>query len=201
VLSSIYFDRASHDGGNRIYTSTYTNSASGVLNSVYINDGRPRTVTYINNLDGHVLRRREQDSTSSGDPLEIWYRFNGAEMSFVGNNNTTELDYETSILMRKKPPSSTTTPTPFRYGATTSTSYADTDRSFDAVNSFKQGSASGGGYTVKGGESLAGIAQCHSGASVLHVRGLRPLPRKQADASRGVSGERVYPDPAPLTPR
>ena len=112
MLSQTTFDRASHDGGNRIYTSTYTNSASGILNSVYINDGRPRTVTYINNLDGQTLRRREQDSTSSGDPLEIWYRFNGVEMSFVGNNDRTDYDYKTSIEKRTAQAQSTTTPTP-----------------------------------------------------------------------------------------
>ncbi|MEA3017070.1 MAG: hypothetical protein QOI38_1792, partial [Sphingomonadales bacterium] len=42
---------------------------------VAIDDGRDRTVTIVNDLNGQAIRRDEADQTSAGDPHEIWYRF------------------------------------------------------------------------------------------------------------------------------
>lgn len=89
--------------------------------------------------------------------------FNGnpvlsACLQAVEGNSATELDYETSISRRSESSPPGSTPTPCRYGASTATPYVDSDLSFQAVNTFHQGSASGT-YTVRGGETLTGIAQ------------------------------------------
>ncbi|HEX3673457.1 MAG TPA: hypothetical protein VHU87_04225, partial [Rhizomicrobium sp.] len=51
-------------------TSTYSYDSLGHISSVAIADGRPRTVTFVTDNDGEVLRRDEADSLSSGDPHE-----------------------------------------------------------------------------------------------------------------------------------
>jgi hypothetical protein len=48
-------------------------------------DGRPRRVTFTNNAQGQVLHRDEADGyTSTGDPHEIWFRFGGRLIGYVG---------------------------------------------------------------------------------------------------------------------
>jgi hypothetical protein len=71
------------------------------LVSAQINDGRNRSVSYTQDMSGQVLRRDEQDNVSTqGDPHEIWYRFGGKQMGYVGNNGTTDVDYAASIAQR-----------------------------------------------------------------------------------------------------
>lgn len=54
----------------------------------------------------------------------------------------------------------------FRGGSTYAQSYADIDGSFEATNSFRQGSA-GGRYIAHAGDTLGGIAQAVYGDSSL----------------------------------
>ena len=56
-IDTSYFARAP----NTNYTTTYSYTASGQLASVDIGDGRPRTVTFANDMAGQVLRRDEAD--------------------------------------------------------------------------------------------------------------------------------------------
>jgi hypothetical protein len=50
-----------------------------------LNNGRPRTVTYRTDLSFQIIRRDESDNISTqGDPYEIWYRFGGRQMGYVG---------------------------------------------------------------------------------------------------------------------
>jgi hypothetical protein len=137
-------------------STTYTLGAAGQLNSASIVDGRSRTVTFTNDMNGQALRRDEADSLSTGDPHEVWYRFAGREMGYTGNNGTLDTNYAGSITNRTKAPP-TGTPGPFRFGATTATAYQDFDPSLDPINSYSQGS-SGGSYTVREGDTLAGIS-------------------------------------------
>jgi hypothetical protein len=138
-------------------STTYTLGAAGQLNSASITDGRSRTVTFTNDMNGQALRRDEADANySTGDPHEVWYRFAGREMGYTGNNGTLDTNYAGSITNRTKAPP-TGTPGPFRFGATTATAYQDFDPSLDPINSYSQGS-SGGSYTVREGDTLAGIA-------------------------------------------
>ena len=73
---------------NTSQTTTFTTSfgydGQGALASVYVGDGRPRSVSYVTNGDGQIVRRDEADniyynSTTGlgGDPHEAWYRFGG----------------------------------------------------------------------------------------------------------------------------
>jgi LysM repeat protein len=106
-------------------------------------------------MAGQVIRRDEADSNgSNGDPHEVWYYFNGREMTFTGNNGTLNTDYAATANMRL-----TTQGTgAFRNGATYGTYGLDLDSSYEATTSFRQGAA-GGRYIVQGGETLQGIAQ------------------------------------------
>jgi trimeric autotransporter adhesin len=123
-------------------TTTFAYEIAGgqsQLKSAQINDGRARSVTYSNDLNGQVLRRDESDrNTSAGDPHEIWYRFGGKEMGYVGNNGTTDVDYAASIAQRTAA-APTGTQGAFRNGATTGASYSDFDQSYNPINSYEQG--------------------------------------------------------------
>ena len=122
---------------------------------MFINDGRDRTISFKNDLNGQVIRRDETDNNgSNGDPHEVRYRFNGVELAMIGNNGTTDVDYASSLAMRTATPGTGA----FRGGALFGSSFSDLHGGPDAINSFRQGSASGR-YTVQGGETLQGIAQ------------------------------------------
>ena len=97
-------------------------------------------MTYKTDENGQIIRRDEADGNSGqGDPHEIWYRFEGRELGYVGNNGTTETDYSVSIANRTATQGSGA----FRNGSTGSTNYADFAQSYDPINSYSQG-ASGG---------------------------------------------------------
>ena len=56
-------------GADTNYTTSYYYGPSGQLASVYIGDGRPRTVTFITDMAGQIIRRDEADgNTGNGDP-------------------------------------------------------------------------------------------------------------------------------------
>jgi YD repeat-containing protein len=136
------------------HTTTYYYNSWGTLNSISVADGRPRSIGFMNDMSGQVLKRDEYDNVSSnGDPHEIWYRFNGKQLGYTGNNGTLDTDYQTSISNR----TSTTGTGAFRFGTTTGSSHADFDLSVASINSYNQGSASGS-YTVRTGDTLQSIA-------------------------------------------
>lgn len=141
------------------YNTSFYYDAQGVLTSAYINDGRPRSVTFRTNGDGQVIRRDETDNnynaTTGGDPHEIWYRFNGVEMGYVGNDGTSQTSTMTSINDRRAVPGTGA----FRNGSSYMTGASDFAQTPGMINSFSQGSASGG-YTVqRAGETLRSVAQ------------------------------------------
>jgi YD repeat-containing protein len=136
------------------YTTSYSYTASGTLSSISVADGRPRSITFTNDMNGQVIRRDESDNNfSNGDPHEVWYRFNGKQLGYTGNNGTLDTDYQTSINNRTRTPGTGA----FRFGTTTGSSYADFDQSVDPLTSYNQGGA-GGSYTVRAGDTLASIA-------------------------------------------
>ena len=137
-----------------VFTSTYYSNAWGQLTSVGIADGRPRTVTFVNDMAGQVIRRDEADNNGSqGDPHEIWYRFGGEQHGYLGNNGTFETSYQVSITNR----TAAIGTGPFRLGSTTSVSQVDFDQSYSPITSYTQGGA-GGSYTVQSGDTLQSIA-------------------------------------------
>ncbi len=146
------------------YTTTYSYGASGQLASIYVGDGRPRTITFTTDMLGQVIRRDEADNIAydpvwmkGGDPHEIWYRFNGKQIAFTGNNGTLDVSYAASIASRTKVAVTGTDGGAFRHGLHNGPAITDYDPSIEEINSYAQGSA-GGGYTVRAGDSLPGIA-------------------------------------------
>jgi hypothetical protein len=104
---------------------------------------------------GQVIRRDEADSnynaTTGGDPHEVWYRFNGRQVAYSGNNGTLESDYAASIVNRGK--TTVTGAGAFRWGANSGANVTDYDPGFDPINSYVQGS-SGGAYTIRAGDTM-----------------------------------------------
>ena len=106
-------------------------------------------------MAGQVLRRDEADAKNIGDPHEIWYRFDGREVGFTGNNGTMDVDYATSIEKRSVQPYRNG---PFRFDGEHAIVHADFAQSLTPYNSFGQGAA-GGSHTVRAGDTLQSIAR------------------------------------------
>lgn len=88
---------AHNDGQGHTYYTYYTYGSGGVLNSVYVADGRPHSIAFTNDMAGQALRRDESDNNyASGDPHEVWYRFDGRQLGYTGNNGTLDTDYQGS---------------------------------------------------------------------------------------------------------
>jgi hypothetical protein len=73
--------------------STYAIGAHGEVLSATIQDGAPRTVNYVEDASGQVIRRRETSGTgtaSTGTELSNnrWYRFAGVELFESGSATT-----------------------------------------------------------------------------------------------------------------
>src|ERR1044072_356491 len=156
-------------GSTTNYTTPLSYTAAGQLSSSYIADGRPRSVTFVTDMAGQVIRRDEADNNSTtGDPHEIWYRYGGRQIGYTGNNSSLESDYKTTIEQRINTPF-LAGDAPFRFGASTATSYADFGQSLDPINSYSQGSG-GGSYTVRAGDTLQSVAAAIWGDSSLWYR-------------------------------
>ena len=102
---------------------------------------------------GQAIARDEADQVCGGDPHERWYRFNGRQLGYVGNNGTLNVDYASSVAARQQVQGNGA----FRGGASYGSSTADFDQNYAAINSYSQG-ATAGGYTVRTGDTLGGIA-------------------------------------------
>jgi hypothetical protein len=114
-----------------VNTSSYNYAIIGgqaQLSSVSIQDGRPRTVSFVNDFLGQVIRRDEADALAGGDPHEIWYRMSGRQQAYVGNNGTIDVDYRASVPQKQQG------------GPTLGTSYADFDLAYNPINAYASGS-------------------------------------------------------------
>jgi YD repeat-containing protein len=166
--------------------TTFTYDGLGRLTWVYVGDGRPRNIGFRTNGDGQIIRRDELDNNNTnGDPHEAWYRFDGRQLGYIGNNGTTNMSLAASIADRQATGGSGA----FRNGATYATTQVDTTGNYDAINSYRQGSGAGS-YTVqRTGETLAGIAQALWGDSSLWYK-LAEANGMSADAGL-VEGQRL----------
>lgn len=172
---------------NQKNTSTYVYDVFGgkaQLREVGIVDGRPRSVMFLYDLMGQVIKRDEKDNLSGGDPHEVWYRFSGRQIGYVGNNGSLDTTYANSIANRTATPGSGA----FFNGASSSTNAADFDLAYDAVNSYTQGS-NAGMYIVQAGDTLSGIAASLWGDSALWY--------KLAEVN-GLTAESELPEGLPL---
>ncbi|MEJ0027167.1 MAG: LysM peptidoglycan-binding domain-containing protein [Rhizomicrobium sp.] len=141
-------------GGPQPNYNSYTYGQGGLLESVVVGDGRPRTVSFVTNLAGEVLARNEADNnTAAGDPHERHYYFGGIAVGAISNNGTSNVDYAQSIAQHIAVPGTGA----FRGGATAATSYADFDQSYDPINGLNVGTAPSR-ITVQQGDTLEAIA-------------------------------------------
>ncbi|GLQ22528.1 hypothetical protein GCM10007853_04020 [Algimonas ampicilliniresistens] len=165
MASSVSYDSDTSDGSNALHTTTYTRDSSGDLTSSYINDGRPRTVTFTNDVSGQVIDRTEV-SPAAYEPREIRYRFGGREMGMTGNNgDVAQMDYAHAAADRTITPD-TGANGAFRHGSTSDDRVADFNNSFDPINSYAQGSRAGT-YMARGGETFSALAASLYGDSAL----------------------------------
>ena len=138
------------------YTTTNAYAADGALVSTTIADGRPRTVGYASDLDGRLLRRDEADANAAtGDPHAVWYRFDGRQMGSATNDaRGSGGDYAGSVDDRQAVEGTGA----FRLGAGGGVYDSGFAQGPAAIDSTATGSEAGS-YTVRGGDTLAGIAQ------------------------------------------
>lgn len=153
------------DGSNALHTTTHTRDSSGDLTSSNINDGRPRTVNFTNDVSGQVIDRTEV-SPAASEPREIRYRFGGREMGMSGNNgDVAQMDYAQAAADRTITPDAGANGA-FRHGSTSDDRVADFNNSFDPINSYAQGSRAGT-YMARGGETFSALAASLYGDSAL----------------------------------
>lgn len=140
------------------YTTSFIYDGLGRLIQANVGDYYSQTVKFTNDENGQIIRRDETSiANSTGAPHEVWYRFGGRQLGYVGNNGTADVSTEKSIAERTAAQSSAP-PGVFRNGATVGSSYADFAQNYDPLNSYSQG-AGGGSYTVNKGDTLQSIAQ------------------------------------------
>ncbi len=141
--SSVYTPDTANSGTT--WTSTYSYDGSGHIAQVSIADGRSRTLSYVTDAAGQVMRRKEVDNQSgTGDPNDRHYYFGGVEIGQVSNNGTPDMNYMASIGEHQLTPWTG----PFHGGGTTPTSHADFDRSYVPINGINLAQTPGR-YTVQ----------------------------------------------------
>lgn len=142
--------------GSTNNTSTFYYDQSGHLQSVGIQDGRPRTISFVTDVNGQILTRQESDNNATqGDPKELHYYFNGMGVGDISNNGTSDVDYATSIARHTQVSAGYGA---FQNGAINGSSYADFDQSYDPINGLNYASTSSR-YVVQGGDTLTSISQ------------------------------------------
>lgn len=167
-------------GSNIPWITNYTYNALGHLTKATINDGQPRTITYVNNQLGEVLTRDVlYNSGSLIGPHERHYYLAGTAIGDVTNNGTSKTDYVASIAARAASNPSVKNvfnPTvgrqapegygPFRGGGLEAIPYADFDQNYDPINGSEAGGTASN-YQVHVGDTLHSIAQAMWGDSSL----------------------------------
>jgi len=142
-------------GSATAWVSNYYYDAQGHLQQVNINDGQPRTVTYITNMMGEVMKRDVSYTAGGNAPHELHYYLAGMAIGDVTNNGTSNTDYVTSVAARV---ATSQGYGPFRNGSSDATPYADFDQSYDPINGYDSTSTASN-YVIKPGDTLQSIAR------------------------------------------
>ena len=100
---------------------------------------------------GNGTGYRTTYTNTTDEPREVYY-FNGIAVGDVSNNGTSDTDYVQSIENRFVEGQGGG----FRFGATTGTSYADFDQSYDPIDGLSY-AATASRYTVQSGDTLGSI--------------------------------------------
>ena len=147
----VFWDRAQQGliyaltaGQASAITTTFTYNGDGRLTTAQIADGRPRTITYVDNALGQIISR-----TDNTGPREYYFNFAGMQRGDVGNNGkrVSDMDYAAAIAARQNAPQTGA----FQYGA--ATSFADFDQNYAPMNPANDAGAASS-YTVRNGDTL-----------------------------------------------
>jgi LysM repeat protein len=133
-----------------VWYSLYNQNAQGNLWSVSINDGTPRTLTYVTNIAGEIV-----DSINSKGPVSLYYFFDGTEEGVDTNDGTQNATYAQSIAQQTTAPGSGF----FVNGSTSASPYAAFGTQLESVNGFGNQTQTSPSYTVEAGDTLFSIAQ------------------------------------------
>jgi trimeric autotransporter adhesin len=93
VLTRTDFDIDTQSATLPVTYSTYVLGGHGEVLSATITDGTPRTVNYVEDASGQVIRRRETSGTGTASTAtelsnDRWYRFAGVELFESGSVTT-----------------------------------------------------------------------------------------------------------------
>jgi hypothetical protein len=162
VQSGISYDNDTGSAFNALYTTTFTLNAQGQVTGAAVNDGIPKTVSYVLDGAGQIIRRDESRNSapSQAAPHELFYRFGGKQKGVVSNNGTLDIAFDSSITQRSasSAPITSSNAGLFKDGTSSGAAiFADFSMSMEAYNTWRQGSA-GGTYSVRSGDTLPGIA-------------------------------------------
>lgn len=81
LVQTVTHDTDTGSSSNLIWTTNYSYNRRNDLLLADINDGRPRTVTYVTDLNGRIIRRDEADGNSSNsDAHKRIYPFAGRQI-------------------------------------------------------------------------------------------------------------------------
>ncbi len=135
---TIAHDSDYYDSNNVIWNSSFTYDPAGRLTKAHIEgagndaDARTRDLAFINDANGLILQRDETDYTSStsGNPRELHYYFNGIRVGDISNDGISNTDYAAGASANN---------------AVASASYADTIRTRNGYTAY--GAFRGGGNT------------------------------------------------------
>jgi len=139
--------------------SQFSYDVNGHLKTAVLTGGTSATITYTNDAYGQVLER-EQKSGSTMGPRQLYYYLDGNRIGDVGNDGPSRVDYATALAQRDNP----VQPGAFRNGKPVSS--ADFDENYEPIGPGYPGMAAST-YTVRGGDTLASIAQALWGDSSL----------------------------------
>ena len=120
-----------------------------------INDGRPRTVTYVSDGAGQVLSRVEF-SSASYNPKSIAYYFDGLKVADITNDGDGVVDYM-SVVSRRVPIAPGGGGGAFQWGAAGGTQQADFSQAYDVIHPNAL-PATARQVTVRAGDTLQAIA-------------------------------------------
>jgi LysM repeat protein len=169
----VYWDGAvqstiTHDGdtgttSNAVYNTSFAYDGQGRLTGATIGDYLYRSVSFVSDELGQIIRRDETrpysaPAAQSGSPHEVWYRFAGRQLGYTGNNGTSDVTTAASIGERQMVSPTAGNIGTFRNSSTYGASYGDFAQSYDPLNSYNQGAGSGS-YNVRTGDTLQSIAQ------------------------------------------
>lgn len=165
VVSAVSYSSGSSSVATRTWYTYYTYDNGGNLVSASVNDGFPRTMTYVTDAMGQVMMRQDiagygaasgvqaaiaNPVINTGRPVELYYYFNNLRVGDVGNDGAGKLDYAATINAR----GANHTPGQVFTGRG---AQADFDQSYDPISPTSQGDASST-YTAKAGDTLNSIA-------------------------------------------